>query len=103
MHDRPKTGSAMTYMMGAVGAPSVPGAHSLAELNPLQASIPVSPGPGYSPEVVVDTPLPNGNLADFDTHWAMIEEDQFPAFLDLVDNHPDEEGDIIGGEMHEHI
>src|SRR5699024_327268 len=62
MRDHPKTGPAFTYMMGAVGAPSVPGGHTLAELHPLQAHIPVAPNPVHSPKVVVDTPLPDGNL-----------------------------------------
>src|SRR5699024_6625568 len=74
MQEHPKTGPAFTYMLRAIGGPSVPDAHSLAELHPLQAHIPVSPNPVHSPEVVVDTPLPDGNLANFNTRWSMIEE-----------------------------
>lgn len=103
MYERPKTGPAMTYMMGAIGEPSVPGAHTLAELDPMQLNIPVNPVAGYSPEVVIDTPLPDGNLADFDTRWDMIDQDTLPAFIDLVDNDPARARDVISGDMHERI
>lgn len=103
MYNREKTGPAFTYMMGVVGGPSIPGAQTLAEVDPLQVEIPVIPNSPYSPDVVVDTPLPAGNLADFSTRWTMIEDDTLPTYLDLIHDDPDRARQIIGSDIHDRV
>ncbi len=110
MHERPVTGAAVTFLMTAVGAPSVPGARTYAEVFPatLEMSqyvgtprhVPEPPGLGWLPDVplphvgaegtiFVETPLPDGNIANFDDRWALIEADTLPVYVDLAANHPD--------------
>ncbi|MGH3322547.1 MAG: hypothetical protein ACRDN9_20695, partial [Streptosporangiaceae bacterium] len=104
MYDHPVTGPVMTYMMGAIGAPSIPGAEGLGEVSPLELRLRASPIPlGPSPEVVVQTPLPDGNIADFDTRWGLIEEDTLPAYLGVVDGDPAQAEEIIGSDVHDRI
>jgi hypothetical protein len=111
MRDRAVTGEAVTWAMTLVGAPSVPGASTYPQVFPLTVEIkpsvstpkrvPVVPilGP-FSPSVpiphieveagvVVETPLPNGNISNFDDRWALIEQDTLPTYVDLARNHPD--------------
>lgn len=101
------TGPAMTYLMGAIGSPSVPGAHSLAEVNPFEATGEISPTgpflPGPGIDVTVQTPLPDGNIADFDTRWDMVKNDTLPAYQELLENDPDRARDIIGSDVHQRI
>lgn len=93
----------MTYMMGAVGESSIPGAKSLAETNPFTTTVPVDPiGPG-GVDVTVETPFPGGNVADFNTRWDLIQDDTLPAYQDLVHNHPQQARDIIATDVRDRI
>lgn len=110
MRDRPVTGEVMTYVMTAVGAPSVPGARTYPEVFPATVEIsqyvgtpkkiPEPPGLGWLPDVplphvgaegtvFIETPLPDGNISVFDDRWALIEQDTLPVWVDLAANHPD--------------
>lgn len=107
MYDRPVTGPVTTYMMTAVGSPSVPGAQSYPEVFPLEISDTVSVGTperiglpfggptigvphvGVETTVTITTPLPDGNIANFEDRWALIEQDTLPVYVELAANHPD--------------
>ncbi len=116
MRNRPVTGAAVTYLMTAVGAPSVPGARSYAEVFPATIEVsqyvgtpqkvPEPPGFGWLPDVplphvgaegtiFVETPLPDGNISRFDGRWALIEADTLPVYVDLAANHPDRVLDVL--------
>jgi hypothetical protein len=96
--------------MTLVGAPSVPGARSYPEVFPLSVGasasvgtperVPLVPilGP-WSPSVPVPhievevgaeivTPLPDGNIADFDDRWALIRDDTLPTYAELARHRP---------------
>ena len=87
-----KFGVAVTYLMTIVATPSIPGAASFAEVFPVQ--IHQHAGPERfcalgacldNPAVVsISTPLPDGNIASFDSRWALIEQDTLPAFHDVI-------------------
>lgn len=110
MYNRRVTGPALTYLMTLVGEPSVPGASGYADVFPWETSFEVGLGPddlyvgtprevpglgwdlphvgveGDNPvqgTLTVTTPLPDGNIANFDDRWALIQEDTLPAYLDL--------------------
>jgi hypothetical protein len=95
-------GEVMTWMLGAVGSPGIPGAQTLGQYDPLVVSgrveAPVTPGIPFTPihshgayvEVDATTPFPDGNISNFGTRWDLIEHDTLPAYQDLVKNHPDE-------------
>lgn len=102
-------GQTMTYVMGAVGAPGIRGAHTLGQHDPLTFSGRVEvpgvdtdgvdlPGPVNIPgvhtprpygELDVETPLPDGNVSNFDTRWDLIENDTLPAYQKLLAEDPD--------------
>ncbi|MDJ0312512.1 hypothetical protein [Arthrobacter sp. H35-D1] len=42
----------------------------------------------------METPLPDGNLANRDQRWEYITEDTYPAYMDLA-NDPDRLQDIV--------
>ena len=100
-HD-PPIGQAMTYLMTATGQPSVPGAGSYADIDPYTFRV-STPGSIGTPDSVfgvdipnvsvntpvqltgtVETPLPAGNIADFDDRWHLIREDTLPAYQELL-------------------
>jgi hypothetical protein len=103
-------GQAMTYAMGTIGAPGIPGAQTLGQYDPLAFSGTVEapgidtggwdgPGPFDLPSIhtprpygtlEVTTPLPAGNISDFDTRWELIENDTLPAYQKLLAEHPEE-------------
>ncbi len=99
MRGRPVTGEAVTYLMTMLGAPSIPGAKTFAEVFPVTLDVGVSVGTPHSvfgvgiPHVdigtsaTVATPFPNGNIANFDDRWALIEADTLPTYLDLAQHH----------------
>ncbi len=116
-------GEAMTYAMGAIGAPGIPGAHTLGQYDPLTFSGRVEapgvdvpgwdpPGPGSFPgistprpygELGVETPLPAGNISDFETRWDLIENDTLPAFQELLAEDPELVRDILNGSVENRI
>jgi hypothetical protein len=112
MYDRPLTGPAFTYVMTAIGEPSIPGAKTFAEYNPLWVSI-ETPGPDRIPftpwdnplqgEVKIKTPLPDGNLAHFQDRWDYVSNDTLPAYQDLVANDPERAREIIASDVGDRI
>jgi len=113
MRNRPITGEVTTYLMTAIGSPSVPGAQSYPEVFPLEVDasqyvgtprqvtvIPRFytqdlPHVGAEGTVSVTLPLPDGNIAGFEDRWALIETDTLPTYVDLAANHPDQVLDVL--------
>lgn len=99
MMNRPVTGEAMTYLMTLVGEASIPGTNTFAEVNPLTITA-ETPGPDNIPltpfdnplqgSVSIETPLPDGNIADTPQRWEYIQADTLPAYQDLLANDPDQ-------------
>jgi hypothetical protein len=99
MRNRPVTGGAVTYLMTMLGAPSIPGAKTFAEVFPITVAGDVSVGTPHSvfgvniphvdvgTSISVATPFPNGNIANFDDRWALIEADTLPTYLNLAQHH----------------
>ncbi|MFY0409558.1 hypothetical protein [Solicola sp. PLA-1-18] len=102
MRDHDPTGELFTYGLGLIGTPSIPGAESLGELHGADVDIDTSPLPGVQGGTV-HTNIPTGNIADFDTRWDLIENDTLPAYLDLVENHPDQVEDILTTDVRDRI
>ncbi|MCZ4553222.1 hypothetical protein [Gordonia rubripertincta] len=97
MRDRPITGEAMTWMLTTVGTPSIPGAHAYPELYPEETS---HPSGRYIPgEIIVETPFPEGNIADKHERWRLITEDTLPAYQELLAENPDEARRIVGSDF----
>ncbi|HTX07043.1 MAG TPA: hypothetical protein VME22_00445 [Solirubrobacteraceae bacterium] len=72
-------GWAFTYAMTLAGTPSVPEAHSMAEVFPV-----VFPPKRIPAPIRITTPLPDGNVAHFADRWRLIEADTLPAYLKYV-------------------
>lgn len=112
MYDHSPGGPAVTYMMGVVGEPSIPGAHSLGDYSHIQVTM-ETPGPQRIPftpfdnplqgQVIVDTPFPAGNLADFNTRWDYITHDTLPAYQQLLMDNPDQARAIIASDVDSRI
>jgi hypothetical protein len=108
MYDRPLTGRAFTYLMTAVGEPSIPGAHSFSEYRPLWVSM-ETPGPERIPftpfdnplqgEIKVKTPLPDGNIALYEDRWAYISDDTLPAYQKLLAEDPELARRIVASDV----
>ena len=99
-HHHGPVGEAVTYMMGAIGTPGIPGAQSLGEYDPLAVGVSVDPwGPGPHASVEVVTPLPEGNIADFDTRWDLIVHDTLPAYQGLIRDHPEQVEAILTSDV----
>jgi len=98
MYQHPVTGPAFTYVMTAVGEPSIPGAKSYADYNPLRVTV-KTPGPDRIPftpwdnpaqgEIQIKTPHPAGNIANFDQRWDYITNDTLPAYQRLLSDDPE--------------
>jgi hypothetical protein len=108
-------GQVMTYTMGAIGAPGIPGAQTLGQYDPLTfggrvqapgVDTPSVDGPGpfdlpsiHTPrpygELEVETPLPDGNISNFDTRWDLIEHDTLPAYQHLIATEHQQVVDIL--------
>ncbi|MEJ5888673.1 hypothetical protein WDZ16_09365, partial [Pseudokineococcus marinus] len=89
------SGEAFTWALTLVGAPSIPGASGYPDVFPLEVAVetpgPERLGPWDNPAqgtAHVTTPFPDGNVADFDDRWALIEEDTLPAYRSLLDDDP---------------
>ena len=112
MYDHEPTGKALTWLMTFVGAPSIPGAQGYPDVFPLTVEF-ETPGPDKIPfvgwdnptqgTVTVETPLPDGNIANRDDRWALIEEDTLPAFQRLLAEDPEEARRLIGSSVHDRI
>lgn len=116
-------GQSMTYAMGAIGAPGIPGASTLGQHDPLRFSgsvegpsvdtgqIPL-PGGGHLPsfrtpqpygELEVTTPLPSGNISNFDTRWDLIEHNTLPAYQKLLAEDPERVREILSAPVPDRI
>lgn len=116
-------GEAMTYAMGAIGAPGIPGAKTLGQVDPLEfhgrvevlgVNTPPIDGPGpidipgiHTPpvwgELDVTTPLPDGNISNVDTRWDLISHDTLPAYQRLPADDPQQVRDILNGSVQDRI
>ncbi|PSL04802.1 hypothetical protein CLV30_105269 [Haloactinopolyspora alba] len=79
MRSHEPSGELVTRFMTLIGAPSIPGAK------------------GY-PEVFDD-----GNIADFEDRWALIEQDTLPTFLELWRNDRERANEIISSPVGDRI
>ena len=110
-HHNPPLGQAITYVMTAVGEPSIPGAQSYPDYNPLTISTGVGVGPGsifgfdnpIQGTAEIRTPFPDGNIANFDTRWDYITNDTLPAYQELLRNDPQQVADIVGSDVSDRI
>lgn len=89
------SGEAFTWALTLVGAPSIPGASGYPDVFPLVVAVetpgPERLGPWDNPAqgtAHVTTPLPDGDVADFDDRWALIQEDTLPAYRTLLEDDP---------------
>lgn len=100
MKNHPVTGEAMTYIMGVVGQPSIPGTKTLGQVDdPIHVeidSMPLVPGT-QGGEVTIN--IPRSNIADFDTRWGLIKDDTLPVYLDLVENDPGRVEEILNSSV----
>jgi hypothetical protein len=117
-------GQTMTYVMGAIGAPGIPGAQTLGQYDPLTFGGRVqAPGldsgpvdlpftdidlPGVSTprpygQLDVTTPLPAGNISNFDTRWDLIEHDTLPAYQKLLAENPELVEELLTAPVDERI
>lgn len=92
MRNRPVSGQVVTYGLSTVGQPSIPGAESLTVHDPLY----LNGGP-------VQARVPEGNIANEDTRWDLIENDTLPAYQDLIRNDPERAREIIGSDFSERM
>lgn len=116
MRNHDPTGEAVTWLMTLVGEPSIPGAKSYPEVFPCEYTTiqggPESfsfPGTDYSIDnplhrkVHVTTGMSDGNISNAEDRWALIEEDTWPAFMDLVQNKPQQLQEIVESDVGERI
>lgn len=92
MRSRPGTGEVVTWGMTVAGTPSIPGAQGYSDVFPQVVDLGQSPdhiGPVPVPSVdygEVVTPLPDGNIADVEERWGLIEQDTLPAYQRLTED-----------------
>jgi len=53
--------------------------------------------------VDVKTPFADGNIANFDDRWALIQQDTLPAFEKLLAERPQDAHDVIASDVHDRI
>lgn len=128
MYNHSPTGPAMTWAMTLIGTPSIERAdgtpaNGYPDVFPLTIDV-ETPGPEnvgtphsifgqeiphvsvdnpVQGEVHVETPFPDGNIADFDDRWALIEQDTLPAYQDLLATNPDRAREIVGSDVGDRI
>ncbi len=112
-YDRMRThspsGEVVTWGITAVGAPSIPGAQGYADVFPEVIDLGDTPrnlGPLPLPSTSlgeVVTPLPDGNIANAEQRWSLIEQDTLPAYLDLVHNDPDRLRDLVASDFGDRV
>lgn len=95
MRNHPLTGGVVTWGMTMLGAPSIPGAHSYAELFPKTIGLPF----GYE----VTTPFPDGNISNSNQRWQLITQDTLPAYQRLLQENPALAQQIIGSNFNERM
>jgi hypothetical protein len=105
-------GEAVTYLVTLAGEPSIPGAKSYAEVFPYTFSV-ESPGPENVPFTNWDNPtqfrtdfttgFPDGNIANADQRWALIQQDTLPAYQNLLATDPARAEQIIGSDFNDRV
>ena len=77
-------GNAFTYAMTIAGTPSIPEALSFAEVNgfDVTTNVPFSLVTGVETTIT----LPDGNIANYDSRWGLIEDDTLDKYLETVDD-----------------
>ena len=105
-------GEAVTYMVTLAGEPSIPGAKSYPEVFPYTFTV-ESPGPENVPFTNWDNPtqfrtdfttgFPDGNIADADQRWALIQQDTLPAYQDLLATDPARAEQIIASDFDDRV
>ncbi|QCP00348.1 WXG100 family type VII secretion target [Arthrobacter sp. 24S4-2] len=105
-------GEAVTYMVTLAGEPSIPGAKSYPEVFPYKFSV-ESPGPENVPFTNWDNPtqfrtdfttgFPDGNIANADQRWALIQQDTLPAYQNLLATDPARAEQIIGSDFNDRV
>lgn len=105
-------GEAVTYMVTLAGEPSIPGAKSYPEVFPYKFSV-ESPGPENVPLTNWDNPtqfrtdfttgFPDGNIANADQRWALIQQDTLPAYQNLPATDPARAEQIIGSDFNDRV
>ncbi|MGP3966821.1 DUF2515 family protein [Streptomyces sp. 6N223] len=99
MQRRP-LGDAVTYMLGATSESPVSGGRPFREVvndvhvdlpDQVRVPVPALPGSGgididTPDEIRFDSPLPTGNIADFDSRWQWIQDDMLPAYQGQLAN-----------------
>ncbi|MBP1233368.1 uncharacterized protein YukE [Arthrobacter sp. PvP102] len=106
------SGEAVTYMVTLAGEPSIPGARSYPEVFPYKFSV-ESPGPENVPFTSWDNPaqfrtdfttgFPDGNIANADQRWALIQQDTLPAYQNLLATDPAGARQIIGSDFNDRV
>ncbi|MDX6326514.1 MAG: hypothetical protein QOK15_2868 [Nocardioidaceae bacterium] len=105
-HNGPE-GQAVTYGLGAIGSPGIPGAKTLAQYDPLSfggtVSVPLPWLPDPHGSLDVKTGLPAGNISNFDTRWDLITNDTLPAFQHLAEMDPTRTQQILSTDVQQRI
>jgi len=104
------SGEAFTWALTLVGEPSIPGAAGYPDVFPVPVPVetpgPLALGPWDNPlqgTALVTTPFPDGNVADVEDRWALIEEGTLPAYRALLEHDPALVGSLLGTDVHERI
>lgn len=89
MREHAPSGPAFTYVAGLVGSPSIPGARSPAQYDPLHVTVPVldanlGPWDLFSVDADVTTPLPRTNVSVFEDRMDLLRNDTLPAYEKLL-------------------
>lgn len=118
MRNHGVTGEAFTYALRGIGAPSIPGAHTYNEIDPLVLHQDLTPksfgtpssvfGVGIPPvsvddplhvQVDITTPLPDGNISGRDDRWKLPTQDTLPAYQHLLDTDIERARTIIASDV----
>lgn len=79
-HNGP-VGAAVTYGLTVAGEPSIPEARAFGEVFPTEITV-----RDLLHQATVTSGFPDGNIANFDDRWALIERDTLPAYTRLLDH-----------------
>jgi hypothetical protein len=90
LNHRPLGGPVFTYLLTLAGAPAIPGARSYPEQFPLTLGLRLG-----GRELLISTPLANGNIAVFANRWSLIDADTLPGYLAFLRDAPLEARDLV--------
>lgn len=94
------SGPAFTYALTAVGAPTIPAAHTPGQFKPLRltGTEPVAFGAAHVSEKLT-TSLPDFDLSYREARWKMVSQDTLPAYQHLLATDPQRVRDIVGSDV----